>query len=94
MILFVGNLSKLTTEKEVTQLLSGYGEVTKSMLMVDKITRRSRGCAYIDMLEPNSGENAVYKLNNTVFMGSSIVVEKATTRQLTAIEWKNTVPAK
>jgi RNA recognition motif-containing protein len=88
MILFVGNLNRLTTQKEVTQLLEGFGQVTKSILMVDKITRRSRGCAYVDMLEPHSGENAVYKLNNTLFMGSSIVVEKATTRQLTAIEWK------
>ena len=88
MILFVGNLNKLSTQKDVTDLLSVYGEVTKSVLMVDKITRRSRGCAYIDMTEDHAGDNAVYKLNNTLFMGSSIVVERASTKQLKVIEWK------
>jgi len=87
MILFVGNLNKLTTETDLKTLFSRFGEIVKSKIMVDKITRRSRGYAYVHMSEAQDAESAVNKLNSSSFMQSWIIVGRASTRQLDLIEW-------
>ena len=88
MILFVGNISRITTEKELESLFSSYGPIQKLRIMVDKITRRSRGYAYIDMEFENDGYKSIDQLNNTVFMDNRIIVNAASSRQLHAIDWK------
>ncbi len=87
MILFVGNLNKLATEKDLAGLLAPFGSIKKMRIMVDKITRRSRGYAYVDMEEETQALQTLSKLNSTAFMGASLIVGAASTRQLTAIDW-------
>ncbi len=87
MILFVGNLSRLTTEEELRTLFSPFGDIIKARVMVDKITRWSRGYAYIHMSDPQAAGNAVKKLNSTSFMDSFIMVGPANTKQLHSIDW-------
>ncbi len=87
MVLFIGNVSKLTTEKELIELFTSFGVVKKLRLIVDKITRRSRGYAYVDMLEDTNALAAVQQLNTTSFMNSCLIVGVATKGQLSKIEW-------
>ncbi len=87
MILFIGNLNKLTTEQELKQLFASFGVIKKMRIMVDKITRRSRGYAYIDMETESQGLSAVSQLNSSVYMERRIIVGVASTKQLTEIDW-------
>jgi RNA recognition motif-containing protein len=87
MVLFIGNVSKLTTEKELKELFASFGAIKKLRLMVDKITRRSRGYAYVDMLEDANALAAVQQLNTANFMNSCLIVGVATEGQLSKIEW-------
>ncbi len=85
MILFIGNLNKLTTEKAVYDLFAQFGVINKLKLITDRITRRSSGYAYIDMAEDQAGNAALNKLNNTAFDGSWIIVGAASKKQITEI---------
>jgi RNA recognition motif-containing protein len=87
MILFIGNLNKLTTEKEIQTLFAGFGVIDKLRLMMDKITRRSRGFAYISMPESNEALNAIRILNSSAFSGSWIIVGEASSQQMKTIDW-------
>lgn len=87
MLLFVGNLNKLTTESELQKLFSPFGDIKRLRVMVDKITRRSRGYAYIDMMETTEAEKAVSHLNSSLFMNNFIIVGTASTRQTAEVDW-------
>lgn len=88
MILFIGNLSKTTTSKDLTDLFSKFGSITKSKLMLDDITKRSRGFGYIEMPDAGMAHNAINVLNNSTFMGEKILVYQASSKQSMAIVWK------
>lgn len=88
MILFVGNLSKTTTGKDLTDLFAKFGVIAKSRLMLDEITKRSRGFGYIEMPDAGMAHNAINVLNNSMFMGEKILVYQASSKQSMAIVWK------
>lgn len=87
MLLFVGNLGKLITESELIGLFSTLGVVSKLRIMVDSITRRSCGYAYVDMEQEQQALDAVRKLNATAFMGSYLIVGVASGRQQSDANW-------
>lgn len=82
MVLFIGNLNKNATESDLKALLSSYGNIAKLKLMTDRITRRSRGYAYVDMEQAGDAQTIISKLNLRSFMGSDLVVSAATQHQL------------
>jgi RNA recognition motif-containing protein len=86
MILFVGNLNKLTTERELKDLFTTFGAVNKLRILVDKITHRSRGCAYVDM-DDDHAQKAAQRLNCSEYMNNCIVVGMATKGQLSNFAW-------
>ena len=88
MILFIGNLSKATTGKDLTDLFGKFGSISKSKLMLDEITKRSRGFGYIEMPDAGMAHNAINVLNNSTFMGEKILVYQASSKQSMAIVWK------
>jgi len=88
MILFASNLNKQTTLQEINDLFATFGQVVKSKLMLNDLTKRSRGCAYIDMPDNGMAQNAIEALNNTTFMGEKIEVKESGNRDATAIAWR------
>ena len=54
MKLLVRNLSRSTTEEEIRILFSEHGKVTTCDLVLDQITAKSKGFAFVEM--PNEGE--------------------------------------
>lgn len=87
MVLFIGNLSKLTTEKELRAMLSDHGAIIRLKILLDKVTWRSRGVAYAEMPETDA-LTAISRLNGTRFMQNEIVVSTASARQLAQVVWK------
>lgn len=80
MTIFVGNLSVLISEKELKALFTEFGEVKSVEIVTDKVTRRSRGFGYVEMVEKENGLKAITKLNNTMVNRQSIVVNEARPR--------------
>ena len=88
MVIFVGNLNRMTTGKQLTDLFAPFGTVGKSRLMLDDITRRSRGFGYVEMADATFAQNAISMLNGSTCMGEKILVYEASPKQVKAIVWK------
>ena len=80
MNIFVGNLSTQTTETQLRSLFAEFGEVKSVNIVMDKYTNHSRGFGFVEMVEKNSGEKAIDKLNNSSVNLQSIVVNEAKPR--------------
>ncbi len=57
--LFVGNLSFNTTENEIHEAYSAHGTVIESNLMMDRMSGRSRGFAFVTMSTPEEAQKAI-----------------------------------
>ena len=77
MNIYVGNLAWKTRQKELRELFENFGEVTNAFIVRDKKTRRSRGFGFVEMAEEKDALEAIEKLNNTVFLERTIVVNEA-----------------
>ncbi|MFN2268163.1 MAG: RNA recognition motif domain-containing protein [Desulfonatronovibrio sp.] len=73
--LYVGNLPWTTTETQLKDLFSQYGEVTSANIIEDRETGRSRGFGFVEM-EQGSDE-AIETLNGSELDGRSIKVNVA-----------------
>lgn len=77
MLIFVGNLSVLATEKELRTLFAAHGEVASVKIMTDNRTRRSRGFGFVEMPDVRQGETAIASLHNTSVLNQEIIVNEA-----------------
>ncbi len=77
--LYVGNLPFTTTEQELTDLFSQYGTVTKSQVIMDRETGRSRGFGFVEM--SSGADEAVQAMNGTEYQGRRLTVNEAKPRE-------------
>lgn len=77
MNIYVGNLAWKARRKELIDLFEHFGEVTNAFIVRDKKTRKSRGFAFIEMAVEEDAQMAIEKLNNTVFLERTIIVNEA-----------------
>jgi cold-inducible RNA-binding protein len=63
--LFVGNLSFNTTENEIHEAFSAHGTVVEANLMMDRMSGRSRGFAFVTMSTPEEAQKAIEAMNGT-----------------------------
>lgn len=75
--LFVGNLSFQTLEKDLQDYFSQAGQVTSVNLMMDRMTGRSRGFAFIELASPEQATKAVEMLNGKELQGRALTVNIA-----------------
>jgi len=75
--IFVGNLSFNTTEDELRQLFSAYGQVDRVSIMTDRDTGRSRGFGFVEMANTEDGEKAIAALNGSQLGGRTLNVNEA-----------------
>ena len=73
--LYVGNLPWNTTETQLKELFSQYGEVTSAKIIEDRETGRSRGFGFVEMEQ--GSEEAIEALNGSDFSGRNIKVNVA-----------------
>jgi cold-inducible RNA-binding protein len=79
--LFVGNLSYNTTENDLQDAFAAHGTVTEVNLMLDRVSQRSRGFAFVTMSTPEEAQNAINALNGRDLDGRSITVNIARPRE-------------
>ena len=79
--LFVGNLSYQTGENDLQDYFAQAGAVTSVNLMLDKMTGRSRGFAFVEFSSPEEAQRAVEQFHDKDFQGRKITVNIARPRE-------------
>ena len=77
--LYVGNLSFDVTENDLRDMLSKHGPVNEINVIMDKMTGRARGFAFVTMNTPE-GNTAVLALNGKEWNGRALTVSEARPR--------------
>jgi cold-inducible RNA-binding protein len=75
--LFVGNLSYQTTENELQEAFSAHGTVVETNLMLDRMTGRSRGFAFVTMSTPEEAQKAISAMNGAQLGDRQLTVNVA-----------------
>jgi cold-inducible RNA-binding protein len=81
MKLYVGNLSFETTENDLQDLFEPHGAVNEVHLMMDRMTGRSRGFAFVTMNDDTQANAAASALNGHELNGRALTVNQARPRE-------------
>jgi RNA recognition motif-containing protein len=79
--LFVGNLSFQTGENDLQDYFAQAGVVTSISLMMDKMTGRSRGFAFVEYGTSEEAQKAIEQFHDKDFQGRKITVNVARPRE-------------
>lgn len=80
MNIYVGNFSYETTEQELRDMFSEYGEVESVSVIQDRQTGRSRGFGFVTMPSDDEAQAAIDGLNEKEVNGRTLKVNKAKER--------------
>jgi cold-inducible RNA-binding protein len=75
--LYVGNLSYRLTNQDLEQLFSSFGTVLYAKVIIDKMTGRSKGFAFVEMASDQEAETAIQNLNGKDVEGRALTVNEA-----------------
>ena len=75
--LYVGNLSFGTTENDLRELFAQHGNVSEVNLIIDRMTGRSRGFAFVSMATAEEAQKAIQNLHEKDFDGRAMTVNEA-----------------
>jgi RNA recognition motif-containing protein len=78
---YVGNLSKSTTQDELNTLFAQAGEVTSTEVIKDRKSGESRGFAFVTMSAQNEADKAVSMFNSYVLSDHTLKVNLAKPRE-------------
>ena len=81
MKLYVGNLSYETTENDLQDLFEQHGQVSETALMMDRMTGKSRGFAFVTMPDTAAAQAAMTALNGHNLHGRDLTVNEARARE-------------
>lgn len=79
--LFVGNLSFKTTENDLQDAFAACGTVVETNIMMDRMTGRPRGFAFVTMSSPEEAQKAIEALHGKDFDGRALTVNVARPRE-------------
>lgn len=79
--LYVGNLSFNTTENDLQDAFAPHGAVASVDLIMDKMTGRSRGFAFVTMDSPDSAKAAISAMHGAQLDGRPLTVNEARPRE-------------
>jgi RNA recognition motif-containing protein len=78
--IYVGNIAFSTSEDEIRNLFSQYGEVTSVKFINDRETGRFRGFGFVEM-DDSAAIEAVHALNGKEVGGRALKVNEAQERE-------------
>lgn len=78
--LYVGNLPWSVDSAGLQQVFEEYGSVRSAEVMMDRVTGRSRGFAFVEMEDDAASEAAIEGLNGKDLDGRPLVVNEARER--------------
>ncbi len=80
MNIYIGNLSFDTTEDQLRQAFTAFGEVSTVNVIADKYTGESRGFAFVEMSGKSEATAAISGLNGQDLNGRALNVNEAKPR--------------
>ncbi|XP_031115234.1 organelle RRM domain-containing protein 1, chloroplastic isoform X2 [Ipomoea triloba] len=75
--LFVTGLSFYTSEKTLRAAFEGYGELVEVKIIMDKISKRSKGYAFVEYTTEEAASAALNEMNGKIINGWMITVDVA-----------------
>jgi len=75
--LFVGNLSFNTTENDLQDAFAAHGTVVEANIMMDRMSGRSRGFAFVTMSTPEEAQKAIEALHGAQLDNRALTVNIA-----------------
>ena len=79
--LYVGNLTYDTTEDNLVELFSEYGEVLSAQIIIDRDTNRSKGFGFVEMGSDQEAQAAIAALGGKEVDGRQLTVNEAKPRE-------------
>lgn len=74
---YVDNLAAATTENELRDLFSTYGNVGEVNVLTDRTSGRSRGFGFVTMATPEGARSAIQALNGKAIGTCTLTVSAA-----------------
>ncbi len=81
MNIYVGNLSRQTTEAELRTAFEAFGQVASAAIIKDKFTGESRGFGFVEMPNRAEAQAAIGGLNGKEMGGRTLTVNEAKPRE-------------
>jgi RNA recognition motif-containing protein len=81
MQIYVGNMNYRTSEDEINNLFSQYGEVSSVKLISDRETGRAKGFGFVTMENDAEAKKAIEELNEKEFEGRTLRINEAKPRE-------------
>jgi RNA recognition motif-containing protein len=78
--LFVGNLDYSTTDDQLRDAFSEFGELVSTSVVLDRMSGQSRGFAFVEFQSPEDAQRAIDSMNGATINGRSISVNVARER--------------
>lgn len=75
--LFVGGLNFKTTDQSLAEAFAKAGKVISAVVIMDRMTHRSKGFGFVEMENDDEAENAIAMYNNQELDGRKVVVNEA-----------------
>ncbi|MDD5569161.1 MAG: RNA-binding protein [Candidatus Pacebacteria bacterium] len=75
--LYVGNLPFTTTDDGLKEIFSAAGNVASATIIIDKISKRSKGFGFVEMASEEEAAKAKEMLNGSEVEGRKILVDEA-----------------
>jgi len=78
--IYIGNLSRETTEGELRQAFEAFGQVTSVNIIKDKYSGESRGFGFVEMATKSEAQAAINGVNGTTLGERTLSVNEARPR--------------
>jgi RNA recognition motif-containing protein len=77
MKLFIGSLPYNIVESELSELFGEFGTVVSAKLIVDQVSRESKGFGFVEMSNRSEGHKAMDSLNGKIYNHRTLVCNEA-----------------
>ena len=77
MNIYVGNLPYDFTEEELRDMFNQFGDVANVKIILDKVSGRSKGFGFVEMVEKSEGKDAIQVLDQSAVKGRNVRVHAA-----------------
>lgn len=77
MNIYIGNLNYRVREDDLKQVMEEYGAVASVKIIKDRETGKSKGFAFVEMVDDAAGKKAIEELNEAEYEGRQMVVKEA-----------------
>lgn len=75
--IYVGNLSYRTAEDQLAQHFSKFGQISSTVIVIDRATNRSKGFGFITFNDDSAAQMAVQEMNGKEIDGRTVKVSIA-----------------